>query len=178
MTPQKHFFGLYKMVPELRGLAILDSDSTLRQDTDEDNLTIRYWSRYEIENYFITPAVLREYTLEEYADMPTVAEPIDAVLDELILKKIFSNNASNFETWNGLDDGGRRLLWETGTKGIKLSDFGESFFRTLAERLDLPMLLRKGDLYRLVDFVDPTSISDEVGETLDLIQTLFDGGES
>lgn len=40
------------------------------------------------------------------------------------------------------------------------------------------MLLRKGELYKLMTFVDPASISEEVGETLDLLQALFDEGES
>ena len=40
------------------------------------------------------------------------------------------------------------------------------------------MLLRKGDLYRLVDFVDPQSIPAEVSETLDLLEALFDAAKS
>ena len=182
MTPQKHFFGLYNMVPQLQGLAILDSNSTLRTDTDEENLIIKYWRRYEIENYFITPAVLRKYAMNAYADMPLFAglweRDIEAILDALIRERLFSNNAMDFETWQKLDDNGKRLLWERSTERIKLSDFGETFFRKVAEQLGFPMLLRKGDLYKLVKFVDPASISEEVGETLDLLQTLFDGGGS
>ena len=37
------------------------------------------------------------------------------------------------------------------------------------------MLFRKGDLHRLVRFVEPSSILPEVGEKLDLLQALFDG---
>ena len=36
------------------------------------------------------------------------------------------------------------------------------------------MLLRKRDLYRLVDFIDDTSISAEVSEKLDSLARLFD----
>ena len=36
------------------------------------------------------------------------------------------------------------------------------------------MLLGKGDLHRLVRFVDPASIPPEVGEKLDLLKTLFE----
>ncbi len=178
MTPRSHFSSLRDMVPGIKGLVILDNDSHQRADTNEGELTIRYWHRYEIENYFITPAVLRDYALEEYSNMPRVAQSIDAVLNALMQERVFSNKAADFETWQQLDDNAKRLLWEQGTRHIKLSDFGETFFRRLAEQLGHAMLLRKGDLYRLVDFVNPASISEEVGETLDLLQDLFDGGRS
>lgn len=174
MTPLVHFSTLRTMVPELKGLAILDGNSIKRENQDEGEPTIRYWRRYEIENYFITPEVLRAYALDKYSDMPLVVEAIDAVLDALILERVFSNNASDFETWQGLGGDGKRLLWERSTERIKLSDFGETFFRKLAEQLGHAMLLRKGELYRLVYVVDPISISEEVGQILDLLKNLFD----
>ena len=36
------------------------------------------------------------------------------------------------------------------------------------------MLLRKGELHRLVHFADPTTIPKEVSEKLDLLQKLFE----
>ena len=36
------------------------------------------------------------------------------------------------------------------------------------------MLLRKGELHRLVRFVDPASIPAEVGGKLDLLREIFD----
>ena len=36
------------------------------------------------------------------------------------------------------------------------------------------MLLRKGDLHRLVEFTDPASIPEEVTAKLDLLAELFD----
>ena len=65
------------------------------------------------------------------------------------------------------------MQWESSTKDVKLSDFAEEFFRHLADRLGHAMLLRKGELHRLVDFVDPGSIPEEVSEKLDLLTTLF-----
>ena len=77
----------------------------------------------------------------------------------------------------GLDVDAARLLWEARTERIKLSDFAEAFFRRVAERLGHAMLLRKGDLHQLVNFVDPQSISAEVSETLDLLKALFDAAK-
>ena len=39
------------------------------------------------------------------------------------------------------------------------------------------MVLRKGDLHQLLNFVDPPSISTEVSETLDLLKVLFDAAK-
>lgn len=178
VTPREHFFALREMLPELCGLAILDSDHGQRTDTNRGGLRIKYWRRYEVENYFITPAVLKRYARHAYSDLPLFVEPfaneIDEVLDALILERVFSGRASDFSTWQGLDADAARLLWEASTERIKLSDFAETFFRRVAERLGHAMLLRKGDLHQLVDFVDPRSIPAEVSETLDLLEALFD----
>ena len=181
VTPREHFFALREMLPELNGLAILDRDRSHRTDTDGGGLQIRYWRRYEVENYFITPAVLKQYAKHAYSDLPLFAEPFtsefDEVLDALILERVFSGRASDFATWQGLDVEAARLLWEASTERIKLSDFAETFFRRVAERLGHAMLLRKGDLHQLVNFIDPSSISTEVSETLDLLKVLFDAAK-
>ena len=181
VTPREHFFALREMLPELNGLAILDRDRSQRTDTDGGGLQIRYWRRHEVENYFITPAVLKQYAKHAYSDLPLFVEPFasefDEVLDALILERVFSGRASDFATWRGLDVEAARLLWEASTERIKLSDFAEAFFRRVAERLGHAMLLRKGDLHQLVNFVDPQSISGEVSETLDLLKSLFDAAK-
>ena len=84
-----------------------------------------------------------------------------------------AKEALDFTTWQGLDADAARLVWASGTGGIKLGDFAEEFFRRLADRLGHAMLLRKSELHRLVDFADPESIPDEVTEKLDLLTGLF-----
>ena len=181
VTPREHFFALREMLPELYGLAILDSERSHRTDTNSGGLQIKYWRRYEVENYFITPAVLKQYAKQAYSDLPLFAEPfaseIDDVLDALILERVFSGRALDFATWQGLDVEAARLLWEASTERIKLSDFAETFFRRVAERRGHAMVLRKGDLHQLLNFVDPPSISTEVSETLDLLKVLFDAAK-
>ena len=181
VTPKEHYFALREMLPELNGLAILDRDRSHRTDTDEGGLQIRFWRRYEVENYFITPAVLKQYAKHAYSDLPLFVAPFtsefDEVLDALILERVFAGRASDFATWQGLDVEAARLLWEASTERIKLSDFAEAFFRRVAERLGHAMLLRKGDLHQLVNFVDPQSIPAEVSETLDLLKALFDAAK-
>jgi ABC-type multidrug transport system ATPase subunit len=176
VTPKKHFFALRGMVPHLRGLAILDNNGKGRENSDEGGLQITYWSRYEGENYFITPAVLRAYATNAYGCMPLFNKfqpEIDEVLDGLILERVFAGRASDFATWKGLDVAAAHLFWEAKTERIKLSDFAEEFFRRLADRLGHAMLLRKGELHRLIDFVDPKALPEEVSEKLDLLESLF-----
>ena len=171
VTPKDHFFALRAMLPDLVGLAILDSDGRERPDLDEAELRIAYWNRYEVENYFVTPSVLKDYVKHAYSDWPLFEQferETDEVLDALILERVFSGRAKDFTTWKGLDAAAARLVWEPNTKNIKLSDFAEEFFRRLADRLDRAMLLRKGELHHLVDFADPASIPEEVSAKLDL----------
>ena len=178
LMPRKHFFALHKMIPGLRGLAILDSDSRARQDANEGGLDVVYWKRYEVENYFITPEVLRRQAAEHYGDSPRfcgeIRDECEGVLDALLLERVFDGRELDLDTWKTASAGAARLIWEARTERVKLSDFAEEFFRRLAARLGHAMLLRKGDLHRLVRFVDPASIPPEVGEKLDLLKTLLE----
>ena len=179
VTPRKHFFALREMIPGLRGLAILDNDGRARRDSSEGGLEVVYWKRYEVENYFITPEVLREQVAEHYRkDSPLflgeVRDASEETLDALILERVFDGREDDLATWKAASADAARLLWEARTERVKLSDLAEEFFRRLAERLGHAMLLRKGELHRLVRFVDPASIPPEVGEKLDRLGALFD----
>jgi hypothetical protein len=177
VTPKKHFFALRELVPGLHGLAILDNDGKGREDSDEGDLRIVYWSRYEGENYFVTPRVLKAFVEQHYADIPLLGPSeaeIESVMDALILERVFGSRAHDFETWRKADAEAARLLWEARTERIKLIDFAEEFFRRLAASKGHAMLVRKGELYRLVDLVDPGTIPQEVAEKLDLLAGLFE----
>ena len=178
VTPRKHFFALRETIPGLRGLAILDSDGVPRQDASEGGLDVVYWKRYEAENYFITPEVLRRQAAEHYGTLPLflgeIRDECENVLDALLLERVFDGRGPDLDTWKTASPDAARLIWEARTERVKLSDFAEEFFRRLAARLGHAMLLRKGELHRLVRFVDPASIPPEVGEKLDLLKTLFE----
>ena len=92
----------------------------------------------------------------------------------MIQERVFDDNQSDFTTWRDANEDVKRLLWEAQTQRLKLSDFAEEFFRRLAHKLGHAMLLRKGELHRLVHFVDPATIPKEVSEKLDLLQKLFE----
>ncbi|MFN8060364.1 MAG: AAA family ATPase [Vicinamibacterales bacterium] len=179
VTPREHFFALRTLVPGLKGLAILDSDGRARADSDDGGLRVAYWTRYETENYFVTPSVLLAHVRNAYGEVPlfatNYAAEAEEVLDALVLERVFEGKTDDFETWKNTTGDASRLLWDAKTERVKLSDFAEEFYRRLAGRLGHAMLLRKGDLHRLVAYVDPASIPREVGGKLDLLQKIFDG---
>lgn len=172
--PREHFHALRKMVHGLRGLAIRDTEGQERQDSDEQGLRIVYWKRYEAENYFITPELLRGHVARHYgAEWSLFTHPADEVLDALIRERVFDDDRA-FSTWRRADTETAQLLWDTRTENRKLSDFAEEFFRRVGDRLGHRMLLRKGELHRLIRCVEPSSIPTEVRDKLDLLQALLD----
>lgn len=175
LTPDRHFFSLRPMLPGLTGLAIRDQDGASREDSTGGGLTTSYWRRYEIENYIVSPEVLRAYVAWAYRDLPLFDHETEEVLDDLVLERVFDGRERDFRTWKALASEPARLLWEARTAGLKLSDFAEEFFRRLAERLGHAMLLRKRDLHQLVRFMAPDAIADEVSEKLELLADLFEG---
>ena len=180
VTPAQHFHGLRALVPGLKGLAILDNDGRdsprPRSDTQTSDLTVVHWRRYEAENYFVTPDVLRRYALAQYADMDLFeghGPEIDAVLDELMLNAVFDAVLPDYQAWKSAPPDVARVLWEAKTERRKLSTFAEAFFRQLAQRLGGQMLLTKGDLHRLMQVVAPAQLPAEVGDMLDRLVVLF-----
>lgn len=180
ITPREHFRGLRNLISGLRGLAILDNDGRSRTEITDDALRIVYWKRYEAENYFVTPEVLGRYARSRYADMDLFGgfeKEIQEVLDAVVLDKVFDAVRADFDAWKSLPADSARVLWEAKTERRKLSDFAETFFRQLADRLGGQMLLRKGELHQLVAFAEKKSIPTEVSEKLDMLTQLFRSAE-
>ena len=179
LTPREHFNGLRNLLPELQGLAILDNDGQKRQERNEGALKIRYWRRYEAENYFITPELLRRYAYQQYPadDLFTqqTRAAIDEALAETLRDEVFSGSQADYETWATSPPDAARLVWEARTEHRKLSTVAESFFRRLAQKLGGGILLTKGELHRLVPHAELTPAAEmEVREKLDLLQQLFE----
>ena len=176
IAPKDHFLALRNLVPGLRGLAILDSDGQPRQAFDQGGLRQVYWQRYEAENYFVSPEVLATFARDHYADMPlfdNFQPAIDSVLSALLKERVFSGSDADLLVFQAADPATARLLWDAKTERLKLSDFAEEFFRRLAVQLGHAMLLRKGELHRLVAYADPSRIPAEVGAKLDLLRAVF-----
>jgi hypothetical protein len=100
-------------------------------------------------------------------------EEINSVLSSLIKERVFAGNDADYQVFHTAESQAAKLLWEAKTERLKLSDFAEEFFRRLADKLGKAMLLRKGELHRLVAFVQPDRIPAEVSEKLDLLSAIF-----
>ena len=176
ITPRDHFKGLSNLLPQLKGLAVLDNDGRDRQGSTEGNLQLVYWRRYEAENYFVTPDVLRRYARAQLAEMELFGghqAEIDEVLDALLLAQVFEGVQADFDAWKQSPAEAVRIVWEAKTQRMKLSLFAEEFFRRLAARIGGSMLLKKGELHRLVAMAEPKAIPAEVNDKLDLLAALF-----
>ncbi|QMV63433.1 AAA family ATPase [Pseudomonas berkeleyensis] len=178
ITPIDHFNGLRNLLPDLKGLAILDNDGQNRQDRDLGSLSIRYWRRYETENYFITPELLKRYAISQY---PTddlfstqILTTIEESLAEIIKASVFDDSRTDYEAWTNSPPEAARLIWEAKTERRKLSTIAEDFFRTLSRKLGGSMLLKKGELHRLMPQAElSSSAAAEVSAKLDLLYQLF-----
>jgi len=160
------------------GLAILDNDGQNRQDRDDGALQIRHWRRYEAENYFITPELLRDYAYGHYPadDLFTqhARAHVDDALAETLRDEVFGGSQANYDTWAASSADAARLIWETFTLQRKLSTVAESFFRRLAQRVGGAMLLKKGELHRLIPHATLAGTAQaEVSEKLNMLEQLF-----
>lgn len=178
ITPLRHFDALRNLLPELQGLGILDNDGQHRQDRDLGALRLRYWRRYEAENYFVTPELLRRYAQRHYPSDDLFADQaqaaIDEVLAEVLVEGVFDGRREDFAAWQGSTGDAARLIWEAKTERRKLSSLAEAFFRRLAQRLGGSMLLTKGELHRLVPHAEIGEAAlAELRDKLDLLAELF-----
>jgi AAA domain, putative AbiEii toxin, Type IV TA system len=178
ITPRDHFNGLRGLLTSLTGLAILDNDGQNRQDRDDGSLKIRYWRRYEIENYFITPDLLRRFAKNQHPNDDLYTQQanhaIDDALADVILQQVFDGVMDDYSQWQKLPPAGARLVWDAKTERRKLSAFAEDFFRVLASKLNSPILLKKGEFHRLVELAKLSSGAEtEVREKLDQLAQLF-----
>ncbi len=176
IAPKDHFNGLRKLLPGLRGLALLDNEGRNPPDFVDASLQVRHWKRYELENYFVTPELLLRYAAHANRELDLFAMPDEltrSVLDEAILERIFGGDESDFRIYSESPAEARRLIWDAKTQTIKLSTFAEEFFRRLGSRTAFEMLLTKGELHHLIPFVAAESIPREVIEKLDLLEELF-----
>jgi len=166
-----HFHTVKRFVPEFRGIAVLDRDSTSRQDDVTDELAIVYWKHYELENYFISVQTLSRYVLSDAGG----AEPdlfvearrpqLAAIIRRRLLADVFSGRESDLDGFLQANLNLQIML----LTNTKMSAFAERVFAELAEATGEPLLLSKGEFHKLVEVLEPGDIPDEVREKLDLL---------
>jgi hypothetical protein len=124
----------------------------------------------------VNPDLLIEWVRQEKADL--FIDQGKEILDQLILDQIFDSNTADFNNFSQANQSTQNTLWRAQTQTQKLSLFAEEFFRRIAEATSTRILLRKSDLYRLIERLDPASIDPEVAAKLDAILKLLKANRS
>ena len=166
-----HFFALRNILPELRGLEIIDNDNRGLQESNAGGFTRLPWKRYELENYLVTPDLLMEWVHADGVDL--FADQRQAILNGLLLEQIFDDNQDDFENYSQANTSTQNTIWRAQTQTRKLSVFAEEFFRRCAAATGTPIALRKGDFHQLISKQPVASIDPEISEKLDAILELL-----
>lgn len=154
---REHFFALKEAVPELKGLAIVDNTETPLQDTA--GLKEMMWKRREIENYLPIPEIVEGYVLNEMS-----GDSLPLFHNSEAMKKIIEDRMPPAALKNKSDP-----WW---FKSKMSDDFLDIVFRNYFEKMNMPILMKKGDYHLLLRFTKPEHVDKEVKENLDEILKL------
>jgi predicted ATPase len=168
--PQKaieHYRAVREAFPQLVGLAIFDR---LERGVPEHGggIQMAMWQRRELENYIVTPDVLRAFAvaglgdnLFDHAEREKRAALMDRLLTERI-PPIALNNPDH--------------SWWLNTK--MTDDFLDELFQVFFQALELPNLFRKSDYHQLAQFLPPAAIAAEIRNRLDSIVEAHEAGQA
>lgn len=165
---KKHFHTLRRFVTDLKGLAILDSDGKTIEDTSSPDLQILHWKRYEIENYIISPSLLLAY-LQTQRGAGLFDREYHTAIDEALLEVAFEGNRNLLDEFHSQSQDMQSML----LADKKMSAIAESAFKHYSDITGAPLLLRKSEYYRLVEFIDPAVIPREVVDKLDVVEAFL-----
>lgn len=158
---RRHFHGLREAKPDLAGYALFDHLNT-RLDA-RDDLVEHMWPRREFENYLAPAETLIEYARREgeKAAGGPLFEEAEAARWTGAMERAITEHTPPIAR-RDLDD----PFWsETKVSDQLLPRVLSSFF----DRIEAPNLLRKSDYHRLVGFLDPSDVHEDVIAVLDSI---------
>lgn len=152
-----HFYGLREAKSDLVGIAIFDRlEKELHRDVP---LIEAMWQKREIENYLCQPAVLEAYASSNIGN--------DLFGHAEAERRLQAMQEAIKEVTAALQTLGKASPW---SDDIKASDeFLDPLFHSFSKKLGVPLVLRKGEYSKLVQFLDPTTIDSEIGDKLDMI---------
>ncbi len=171
---KRHFHAMKGLVPEFKGLAILDKDARDLSDESGEGLDILYWQRYEIENYYITPDLILKFVVGVFDQegglfTESNVKTMQEVLDEHLLKKVFAGDRQQLDEYKTAS----ASLQKTLLSNLKMSEFAEGVFEEFARRQKQPVLLRKGEYCQMIEDVASSDLPPEVAEKLDRLAEHF-----
>ncbi len=161
--PQKardNFYALREAMPSLVGIAIFDRlDKTLQSGQP---LVELMWQRREIENYFCTEDVLLAYAQSNLPDDLLGHAQKQHATDMM--------RESIAEVSRALKTLSKGSPWSHDLKVT--DDFLDPLFKAFSEKMKTPLVLRKNEYHKLVEFMPASKIGSEVNTMLDAIVTV------
>ena len=148
---QRHFYALREAKDDMVGVALFDRLDRTPRDLGVET---RVWSRREIENYPTRRDVLEAWAMQEAPG--TLFEPGRAAAIKAAITEIEAAQRSL-----------GRDIWSADIKAT--DDVLHPIFRNYYTAISEPLLFRKADYHRLVQFVPADEVAPEVADKLDRI---------
>lgn len=169
-----HFSAIKRVIPEFEGIGIVDSDANGNKKNAKypDGLTVYHWGRYEIENYFIFINVLDAF-FKDYlgGDEDLFYQMYLRAKEQVVTKFLFDGDDDVYRTFKESADDARALIWKSITQNKKMSKFVDMLMDEYVELAKSSYPLRKGEYYKLVQYMDIQQIDPEIISVLELIET-------
>ena len=171
---RQYFHTLKRLVKDLKAIAIRDGDGKKHvEERDVDGLQTCYWTRYELENYFITPERLIAFTEKEigklegeiFAVSPGCRADMECAMEDVLAELVFDGKRKLVEEYRGFSPDMKARQLET----IKMSAFAERYFERFAELHHVPVLLNKGVYWKMIADLTEDDVPTEVREMLDRV---------
>lgn len=155
---REHFYGIQEAKKDFIGVAIFDRlDSQINPDLPLVELS---WSKREIENFFCLPQVLSRYA-------ESTAQDTGPLFFESERKKRVKSMEMAVEK---VSEAMITLGKKPWSDDLKVSDeFINVVFKEFCLSLNIPLILRKNEYYKLIDYIEPDEIDDEITMKLEKI---------
>ena len=175
-SAKNHFQAIQKCVPELKGIGVFDRDNINRKDEINPTFALLYWKKYELENYFAFPYIIENYVAKYFEkqgktsiEIGSIRSSTEAAINQAILEEILDNNLKALDEYNKAPIELQSLIFKNLLSNKKASQFLEVCFRHISERFKCPILLNKGDYYKLIPLINPEDVDLEIKEKLDYL---------
>jgi predicted ATPase len=169
---RQHFSVMKNAIPDFKGIALFDGDAKNRLDEIEkpNDFALVYWKKYELENYFVNPNTVFAF-IEKTCKNEAILSKYKEIWDKKVLNTVFDNRQQPYLAYKKSDETLQSFQFEEQLmNNKKASSFLEAFFAALSLETNTPLLLRKGEFYLLIPYLDLDNMSSEVKEKLDLIE--------
>ena len=164
-----HFYGICEAYPDTRGFALFDR--LPRPDGENTGrLILRFWSKYEIENYLCHRETLEAYAAQSIEGDISVPGPLFSQAETE--RRVAAMRESIEDVEDALATLDRKSPWEG---DLRVSDeFLKPVFQKYFSRLGMPNIMLKTRYHVLVRYVPVELIDDEVSQILDGIASVFE----